>query len=140
MADKNVTNEEMKDSGLDDFDLSGDMSFEFSKENLRAIGSPRGVMGAKRLNFNQGEYLTSTPGPNPVSYSPPYKRVRALRLFDSPLTPKTIIKESTITSFPRSRLFSSDKPRAVASAFYKPDKPLANVNPFTPDSEFNSFI
>lgn len=135
MADKNISNDDMKDSGLDDLDLSGDMSFEFSKANLRSIGSPnsRGLMGSRRLDFDDGDYHTSTPGPNSMSFSPPYKRVRALRLFDSPLTPKTIIKQSVNSSLPRSRLFSSDKPRAVASAFYKPEKPLANVNPFTPD-------
>ncbi|KAK9874422.1 hypothetical protein WA026_002767 [Henosepilachna vigintioctopunctata] len=134
MADTSITNEEMKDSGFDDFDLS-DMSFEFSNENLKSVSSPkpRGPISGRRLNFDEGEHFTATPGQKLTSLSPPYKRVRALRLFDSPLTPKTIIKQSSNSSFPRSRLFSSDKPRAVASAYLKPEKPLANVNPFTPD-------
>lgn len=69
--------------------------------------------------------------------SPPYKRVRALRLFDSPATPKTLIEKSiTHTPLPSrcSRLFHLDKPRAVASCYpTKSDKPTANVNPFTPN-------
>ncbi|KAL3271540.1 hypothetical protein HHI36_022017 [Cryptolaemus montrouzieri] len=135
MANTDITNEEMKDSGLDDLDLSGDMSFECWNENLRSVSSPnpRGLMGSRRLNFDQAEQFTSTPGPKKMSFSPPYRRVGALRLFDSPLTPKTIIKQSSNSSFPRSRLFSSDKPRAVPTAYYKREKPLANVNPFTPD-------
>ncbi|XP_072761345.1 wee1-like protein kinase 2 isoform X2 [Anoplolepis gracilipes] len=71
--------------------------------------------------------------------SPPYKCVRALRLFDSPTTPKTMIEKSTVmqTPFPSkcTRLFSLDKPRpSKISPGYqnKSDKPVANVNPFTP--------
>lgn len=72
-----------------------------------------------------------------LACSPPYKRVRALRLFDSPATPKTLIEKSTIHSQPPSkctRLFSLDKPRPVACGYQsKPDRPAANVNPFTPN-------
>lgn len=69
--------------------------------------------------------------------SPPYKRVRALRLFDSPATPKTIMEKSSMhTPIPvkNSRFFTSDKARPVASCYpNKLDKPAANVNPFTPN-------
>lgn len=77
-----------------------------------------------------------TPAPTKLSFSPPYKRVRALRLFDSPLTPKTIIQKSSsaTTPLPRSRLFG-DKPKAVPSAYAEKEKPAANVNPFTPDGK-----
>lgn len=69
------------------------------------------------------------------SLSPPYKRVRALRLFDNPLTPKTILEKSSAqTPLPRQCLFENeDKPKGVACAY---DKPSANVNPFTPNGEF----
>ncbi|RZC42351.1 Pkinase domain containing protein [Asbolus verrucosus] len=97
-----------------------ELSFELSSDNLRSP-SPNPII----------KYMLSTPGPNP-SFSPPYKKVRALRLFDSPLTPKTIIQKSAATPAPRSRLFG-DKPRAVASAYQKTEKPAANVNPFTPN-------
>jgi wee1-like protein kinase len=72
------------------------------------------------------------------SASPPYKKVRALRLFDSPATPKTLLEKCSLqtpaTPMPRSRLFSRiEKPKGVACAYPKLDKPSANVNPFTPN-------
>lgn len=69
-----------------------------------------------------------------LASSPPYKRVRALRLFDSPTTPKTLIEKSVLhTPLPsrHARLFSLEKPRPC-SYQTKPEKPAANVNPFTP--------
>lgn len=101
-----------------------ELSFELSSDNLR---SPSPKPGLK--------YTLNTPGPNP-SYSPPYKRVRALRLFDSPLTPKTIIQKSATTPAPRSRLFT-DKPRTTTT---KIEKPIANVNPFTPNGKAVTFF
>ncbi|XP_011866312.1 PREDICTED: wee1-like protein kinase 1-A isoform X2 [Vollenhovia emeryi] len=71
--------------------------------------------------------------------SPPYKRVRALRLFDSPATPKTLIEKSVLqTPVPSrisSRLFNLDKPKPFLSRISpqnKLEKPAANLNPFTP--------
>lgn len=75
---------------------------------------------------------------NSMGCSPPYKRVRALRLFDSPTTPKTLIEKSVLqTPVPSrcSRFFNLDKPRpSKISPSYqnKSEKPAANVNPFTP--------
>ncbi|XP_071441120.1 wee1-like protein kinase 1-A [Hetaerina americana] len=74
-----------------------------------------------------------------LSNSPPYKRVRALRLFDSPATPKTLIEKCSniITPSPRSRLFRGcDRPRSVACAYAQPEKPAANLNPFTANGMF----
>ena len=72
-----------------------------------------------------------------MACSPPYKRVRALRLFDSPATPKTLIEKSAMhTPIPNkcTRLFHPDKPKAVPTSYHsKCDKPLANINPFTPN-------
>lgn len=84
-----------------------------------------------------------------VSLSPPYKGVRALRLLDSPLTPKTIIENSSGTAFstpflrrsnlvlarrqngrPRSRLFTP--PVVSTGETSDNEKPAANINPFTP--------
>lgn len=75
---------------------------------------------------------------NSMGCSPPYKRVRALRLFDSPTTPKTLIQKSVFqTPLPSrcSKLFNLDKPRpSKISPSYqnKLEKPTANINPFTP--------
>lgn len=78
--------------------------------------------------------------PTKVHYSPPYKRVRALRLFDSPLTPKTILEKSSACCMTpvanRSRL---EKPRSLACAYSNKtaEKPIANVNPFTPTGKLS---
>jgi wee1-like protein kinase len=71
--------------------------------------------------------------------SPPYKTVRALRLFDCPFTPKTLFEKSSVATpaspAPRSWLFRrTEKLRGVACAYPKFVKPPANVNPFTPNS------
>lgn len=123
---------------LEELDTSSgcDMSFELSSDNV-PFTSPPNHHGPRRLDFRDNY---NTPG-RKVPMSPPYKRVRALKLFDSPLTPKTILEKSSAcaTPAPRTRLFASnDKPRAVASAYAKPEKPAANVNPFTPDGRFNA--
>lgn len=86
--------------------------------------------------------------------SPPYKKIRALRLFDSPATPKTLIQKSSAESSgraaSRSRLFlarqrsqaltSSGAPSTPSVAQQTkeqpqgkcPTKEAANINPFTP--------
>lgn len=121
-----------------------DMSESF--DTCSDISSPNCMVPSK-LDFNSDNFdVTSNNSPehtgitNRGPFSPPYKRVRALRLFDSPATPKTIIEKSAFaTPAPRSRLFqhSSDKPRGVPSAYQKNERPAANVNPFTPNGELN---
>lgn len=73
-----------------------------------------------------------------MACSPPYKRVRALRLFDSPATPKTLMEKSAMHHTPLpskcNKLFTLEKPRAMMSTYNtRSDKPAANVNPFTPN-------
>lgn len=131
----------------DDFDTSsgcGDMSFEFFSDmdnggDSIVCYSPKNEHALRKLEFSGCDNNVVTPGPKNGSFSPPYKRVRALRLFDSPLTPKTIIQNcSSGTPIPRSRLFGS-KPRAVPSAYAKrEERPSANVNPFTPNGNIPS--
>ncbi|KXJ77197.1 hypothetical protein RP20_CCG008098 [Aedes albopictus] len=88
------------------------------------------------------------------SISPPYRKVRALRLFDSPATPKTIIQKSTSkfmkalgnVTAKESELAKqidtneviSEKPRAVPlhRSHFENVIPSANVNPFTPPGMF----
>lgn len=88
--------------------------------------------------------------------SPPYRKVRALRLFDTPATPKTIIKKSASSELLQpstmSKLNTSLKPTAfggdaVPATPNAPDRPrsipihnkmldsfTANINPFSPTS------
>lgn len=88
------------------------------------------------------------------SISPPYRKVRALRLFDSPATPKTIIQKSTskfmkaLGNVPSKEsdlakpidtngVVINEKPRAVPlHRNYENLIPSANVNPFTPPGMF----
>lgn len=88
--------------------------------------------------------------------SPPYKKIRALRLFDSPATPKTLLQKSTADSSgrpaSRSRLFLARQRTQAAASLGTPSPPtvvqqskeqqqqqgkcsvkeVANINPFTP--------
>lgn len=88
--------------------------------------------------------------------SPPYRKVRALKLFDTPATPKTLIKKSslengTATPATRTKLIRrsilsnisglpsqtpniADRPKAMP-VHNKALEPLtANINPFSPSS------
>ncbi|XP_053663026.1 wee1-like protein kinase [Anopheles marshallii] len=71
------------------------------------------------------------PAKNQPSLSPPYRKVQALRLFDTPATPKTILQKSTNTMFrrqvfgPGSTLFTAAgdgllKPGTDADVLAKP--------------------
>ncbi|XP_037957826.1 wee1-like protein kinase [Teleopsis dalmanni] len=72
--------------------------------------------------------------------SPPYRKVRELRLFDTPATPKTILQKSADNNL------NSDNVKALASEMTERPlslpvhprtvenvRPSANINPFTPD-------
>ncbi|XP_052749006.1 wee1-like protein kinase isoform X1 [Galleria mellonella] len=148
-------------------ETSCDMSdtFHLFSDNLSPI--PASIVPRKldfsTLNDDDGIRDAS---PAPASLSPPYKRVRALRLFDSPQIPKSVLEKcSTPTHHPpRSRLFppklnapsgmpsgsshhlhppSADEDSALGSL--PPDdaddsrlaqhRPVANINPFTPDGQ-----
>lgn len=122
---------ELREAENDDFDSSGcELSFEMPGEN-QSMQSPCVSRLSRKLNFTDTPCVAAkTPPSKAESYSPPYKRVRALRLFDSPLTPKTILEKSSIAT----RLFSNDRPtKAVATAYPSVSRPAANVNPFTPN-------
>lgn len=80
--------------------------------------------------------------------SPPYRKVRSLRLFDTPATPKTIIEKSTASDLSSASLKYTTKPLAQATPNL-PDRPraypihnkvldtvTANINPFSPSSKF----
>lgn len=90
--------------------------------------------------------------------SPPYRKVRALRLFDTPATPKTIIQKSTSSEFLqpaaaakfntslKASAFGTDAVPATPNLHDRPkalplhnkmlDSLTANINPFSPSSNF----
>ncbi|KAL4712144.1 hypothetical protein ACJJTC_011005 [Scirpophaga incertulas] len=139
-------------------------SFNMFSDNLSPI--PASIVPRKLdfSTFDDDDVLRDTV-PAPVSFSPPYKRVRALRLFDSPRTPKTLLEKCSTPTYhpPRSRLFPpklnaptgmpsgsshhlhppsmhADDDSALGSL--PPDemddsrlRPIANINPFTPDGQ-----
>lgn len=92
--------------------------------------------------------------PTTMSISPPYRKVRALRLFDTPATPKTILEKSsgkclnhlsvvaaTDVAQKQESLFlkTIERPRSLPLHNRALDNVMqqqtANVNPFTPDSK-----
>lgn len=97
--------------------------------------------------------------PTSTSISPPYRKVRALRLFDTPATPKTILEKSSVKCLNHlSAVASADAAKKQESLFLRAvDRPrslplhnkaldnvmheqTANVNPFTPDSKLACFL
>lgn len=107
-----------------------------------------------RRNILEHEITQKNQTPSTMCISPPYRKVRALRLFDTPATPKTIIEKSSGKFLNHlSAVTASDETKRHESLFIKTtDRPLslplhnraldnvmqqqtANVNPFTPDSE-----
>lgn len=138
---------------------------EFSSDDLTTskppspptsrLFSPRKCRPAANTHSSK----TEDSSPQQVLDSPPYKKIRALRLFDSPATPKTLLQKSSAAESsaskanPRLRLFPAGRPRhsrpmawAVPATPPPPPPPpqpqekeakavvmeVANINPFTP--------
>lgn len=78
-----------------------------------------------------------------ASVSPPYRKVRALRLFDTPATPKTILQKSrnhlsaAVAADVARKSEIEERPRSLPlhSRVLDNFQQTANVNPFTPDSK-----
>lgn len=79
--------------------------------------------------------------------SPPYRKVRALRLFDTPATPKTIIQKCSADILPKqnntkpadavpSTPIVLERPKAIPIHNKVLDSITANINPFSPTSGF----
>ncbi|XP_050664678.1 wee1-like protein kinase [Leptidea sinapis] len=152
-------------------DLSVETSCEMSdsfnnmfSDNLSPIPT---VIVPRKLDFSNMDDNDCTPpsaSPAPAPLSPPYKKVRALRLFDSPHTPKSLLQKCSTPSHhpPRSRLFPpklnipSGLPSGSSHHLHPPSdedsalgslalddledsrynrRPLANINPFTPNGQ-----
>ena len=115
------------------FDEGSSEFFELEIPDCSIISSPKSsgrLMRRKRfspLNFGLEEVeeeAQKVPGSDSLSpssdFSPPHRKLRALRLFDTPHTPKSLLERA------RRRRPTGDKPRIAV------DRPQANVNPFTP--------
>ncbi|KAH8305499.1 hypothetical protein KR018_012252, partial [Drosophila ironensis] len=114
----------------DDMDTS-----DIDKDALPG-SSPLHPQPKKKMSLEPGAQTA----PGDVSMSPPCQKVRALRLFSTPATPKTILQKSTnqcnnhlSAAINASRL--AERPRSLPLHNRNiPAKDTANVNPFTPDS------
>ncbi|XP_063545574.1 wee1-like protein kinase [Cydia strobilella] len=135
-------------------ELSEEMSDSFNTftENL----SPIPPVFPRKLDFSYPDDEEKVGSPAPSSMSPPYRKVRALRLFDSPRTPMSLLEKCSSTpshNTSRSRLFPPklntvpcittgsshhlhppDEDSALGS-MHEDCKPVANINPFTPDGQ-----
>ncbi|XP_076339444.1 wee1-like protein kinase 2 [Tachypleus tridentatus] len=161
--------------GEDNFDLSADSLRENYHERrgnlVNADTSPvdLNVSSCSGNTFGRPPHNVSTPDVTCSNAktkinnddTPPYKRVRALRLFESPQTPKTLLKRAELPSSTetrngiRSRLWTDPKVTNNNSVFPgstlertgnnvgvsaeskknnsgKSRVPAANINPFTP--------
>ena len=81
----------------------------FGLEEVEEEQGPQQVPGSEVISPSDGDL------------SPPHRKMRALRLFDTPHTPKSLLEKAR-----RRRPTSGDKPRIAV------DRPQTNVNPFTP--------
>jgi hypothetical protein len=127
------------------YDASMDQGFDISREDFRSSSPVPKFTFTANSDDSSPEHVTERAprvgnciSLRHHSVSHPYKKVRALRLFGSPSTPKTLLEKCSFhtpaTPMPRSRLFSRfEKPKGVACAYPKLDKPSVNVNPFTPN-------
>ncbi|KAH8377819.1 hypothetical protein KR093_007240 [Drosophila rubida] len=120
------------------------------------------VFNPRKLRFADDDFDKDHPQESPqtnkkrpqtqqrdVDMSPPCQKVRALRLFNTPATPKTILQKSTSNCNHLSAVAAAanaaarsefskfpDRPRSLPLHNHRTMQPqdTANVNPFTPDS------
>ena len=69
--------------------------------------------------------------PDPDSLTPPHKKLRSLRLYDTPHTPKSLLQKAQrrITRIPRGK---QNQGQSASRLPLDPCRPQTNVNPFTP--------
>lgn len=127
---------------------------EATADESIVIGKQRPNIRRNILESDIDIQKTQTPTTT-SSISPPYRKVRALRLFDTPATPKTILEKSSGKCLNHlSAVAAADVTKKQESLFLKTierprslplhnraldhvmNQQTANVNPFTPDSEY----
>lgn len=141
-----------EDTSLEQLDSSVEMR---SRSPSPLIFNPRKLRFADDdFDKDRQESPQQKKKPNAVArdndMSPPCQKVRALRLFNTPATPKTILQKSTTNcnhlsaaaaaahSVKREDVYKvTERPRSLPLHNHRTMQPqdTANVNPFTPDSE-----
>ncbi|EDW12571.2 wee1-like protein kinase [Drosophila mojavensis] len=140
-----------EDTSLEQLDSSVEMR---SRSPSPLIFNPRKLRFADDdFDKDRQESPQQKKKPNAVArdndMSPPCQKVRALRLFNTPATPKTILQKSTTNcnhlsaaaaaahSVKREDVYKvTERPRSLPLHNHRTMQPqdTANVNPFTPDS------
>ncbi|CAF4957315.1 unnamed protein product [Pieris macdunnoughi] len=87
-------------------ETSSDMSDSFNMFSSNLSPIPPTLLMPRKLDFNSldDDDCGRKASTAPMSFSPPYKRVGALTLFDSPRTPKTLLEKCSTPSINRSRI------------------------------------
>uniref|UniRef100_A0A182MZC3 Wee1-like protein kinase n=1 Tax=Anopheles dirus TaxID=7168 RepID=A0A182MZC3_9DIPT len=99
-------------------DSSPDMN---SSVELNSSPHRASLVMPRKLSFSGNSPEPPAVQAEQPSLSPPYRKVQALRLFDTPATPKTILQKSTNTMFrrqvfgPGTTLFPPQQPPAVCA-------------------------
>ena len=77
--------------------------------------------------------LDHSPPPSPIPVTPPHKKFRSLRLYDTPHTPKSLLQRATrrISRGNRTRLSSGTHDKDITKLMLSTDRPQTNINPFT---------
>jgi wee1-like protein kinase len=122
-------------SGISEISTSSDCdlnsSIEMPKSPERILVQPRKLLfnDSPEIDKRNNNNTLKVSSPNQPSLSPPYRKVRALRLFDSPATPKTIIQKSTnaTTKFMKLLSLNDEEPR-IMDVLAKPIDNNAAVN------------
>lgn len=102
--------------------------------------SPRGRLRSPvPLNFDDSDDDPSQPVPSSPRFTPPHKKLKSLRLYDTPHTPKSLLQKAQrrMTRINRVKLYppGTGKESCHGSRLsLDPSRPQANVNPFTPNN------
>lgn len=109
---------------------------------LHSVFSPRKVTRASSASVMLRGECEASPQAMMVVSSPPYKKIRALRLFDSPATPKTLLQKCTAatdSSSSSSSSSSSGRAQLRSRLFLARQKTLVSTSnqstPSTPQQQ-----
>ena len=91
----------------------------FSPRKCRSSDLGQSISSSSSSNIREHshEFFLNSMGPGLTDESPPYKKIRALRLFDSPLTPKSILHNSGADAVPLDHSNSIARPSTRSRLF-----------------------
>lgn len=124
-----------------------DRSFSSPSEDERMNSSSDSLMSSTMLKPLLKKRLNEQTGKPRVDTTPPYRKVRALRLFGSPQSPKTLLKQSELSTVEAGRRIvprivvqksgddvshngSMQKSRPMFAMYRSSPKLETNINPF----------